>query len=71
MADRLDTGDHEEEEEEEENEDEFDLDDFSESDGEWWSNNYNFEAHENLRRGSSEKINLACYWSRSVNELVK
>ena len=41
LVDLLDTGDHEEEkEEEEENEDEIDFDDFSESDGEWWSNNY-------------------------------
>ena len=34
------------------------------------SNNYHLEAHERLRRGSSEKTILACYLPRSVNELV-
>ena len=66
-VDLLDTDDRkEEEEEEEENQDEFDLYDFSESE----SNNYRLEAHEKLRRGSSENIILACYLPRPVSELV-
>ena len=34
-------------------EDEFDFDDFSESDGEWSSDNYHIDTHARLRRGSS------------------
>ena len=72
LVDLRDTGGREEEEkEEQENEDEFDFDDFSGSDCEWWSNNYNFEAHDRLRRGSSKKkIIMDCSLPRSVNELV-
>ena len=66
----MDNGDREEEEEEyEENQDEFDFDDFSESDGEC-SNKYHLEAHKRLRRSRSEHIILACYLSKSVNELI-
>ena len=53
LVDLLDIGDRDEEQEEEE-ENEFDFDDFSESDGEWWSNNYHVEAYEGLTRVSSE-----------------
>ena len=68
LVDLLNTGGREYDEEKED-EDEFDFDDFSESDCELCSDNYHLEAHERLKHGSSEKIILRCYLTRSVNEL--
>ena len=62
LVDILDIDDREEEaQEENEDEDELDFDDLCESDDDWCSDNYHFEARERVRRGSSEKNNTACY----------
>ena len=67
LVDLLDTGDREEEEEEED-EFELDFDYFSESDDEWWSNNYWNPWKVKARQ--LRKITLACCLPRSVNQLV-
>ena len=52
----------------------FDLDDFSESYGEW-SNDYHIEAHERLKHGSSERsfwlaVYLEMSWKMNLVEFL-
>jgi len=68
-VDLFDIGDHEEEEEEGQDEDEFYFDDFSESGGEWWFDNYHLEAMRGWGAATQKRFWLAISINQFINEL--